>query len=234
MEEEEDEGEDGTAEAEGVSDSGMNVSKFTLPPTEMVLPSTAFSWTDRALRKRVSIFVLLPSGCKMNDVKPKVEPGGMSVKIKYFWPSLMSDPKKIFKVFKDARNNLLYDADHSRTVAYNEMIRSLKVTRNAATDGTDSSEITSTITVELPIQVEEEFINVHGSPTNSYEMTAYPGSTDRNHTQPMYLAMHIECLGVRGNLAKVTGPNSYTMVQESDDEDDSMPELPDFAASGNI
>jgi hypothetical protein len=61
---------------------------------------TVFEWTDRELRDRITVVVLMPSGINQHDYSLAVVGGGTRLELSVSWPEMMIDSEKLHEPFK--------------------------------------------------------------------------------------------------------------------------------------
>lgn len=152
--------------------------KISSDDNKISLPMIKFHWIDESQNDRVSIILTLFSGTKENDIDAIVLKGGKQVELTYTWPEIMLSPKDLLSFYQDNKNNLLYSASHTKSVALGEEIKKIR-------GGVTDKKVTSSFLIDLPFEVEEQFYNTQ----------FHPGLDLLTHGD--HLLIHLEMMGKR-------------------------------------
>jgi len=100
---------------------------------EILLPSLSWGWSDEK-NDRVSHGTLLLSGIDVDDEGAVIGHVGANQKSTVITmdatDSLMYQPDKYLKYFKDAEGDDLYDDEHAKTIAFREAVKKLRAVQS--------------------------------------------------------------------------------------------------------
>ena len=165
-------------------------------------------WKDTSFNKRIYLKIQLPSGAEVNDFKMRVEEGGHQVVVQNKLSKALTCPSLQLKAHR-LNAKLQYTRSDIRINAFAEAIMDLQ-------DFSTRDEIWTTMRIEMPFQVEEQFYN-DGSvpPVDFYSINDA-------------LFLGFELIGVRNNFqSSYNNFNSFRCVTESNQRDSTSFGQPD-------
>ncbi len=122
-----------------------NLKFFTLKPIY-----TVENWANNDWETRISVVVLLPSrtGRSIADHYVEVLPDGKSLKLTVVWPTGMTDPDVMPRIWTDKNNDASKREGAARAAAFQPLLRSLRVDT--------TKPIESTCNINLPHVVKND------------------------------------------------------------------------------
>jgi len=130
---------------------GEETDTITLSP----YPGHIVTWRDTNTTQRVTVRLVLPSGCGPDDIHASIVQGGMAVEITYAWPEILLDAMGLYDMYTNDEGDELYPDDSGKILGFKARMN--EVRSNARfTAGRPQS----TYMIPLPFQVQERFTDV--------------------------------------------------------------------------
>ena len=84
----------------------------------IIFPSQMVYWTDHLAVERLTIQLLLPSGCAPGDIDAVISPGGLEVVVTYKWPEVIMNAMALFEMYSTPTGALKYTETHLKIGAF--------------------------------------------------------------------------------------------------------------------
>ena len=84
----------------------------------IIFPSQMVYWTDHLTVERLTIRLLLPSGCAPGDIDAVISPGGLEVVVIYKWPEVIMNAMALFEMYSTPTGSLKYPETHLKIGAF--------------------------------------------------------------------------------------------------------------------
>ena len=84
----------------------------------IIFPSQMVYWTDHLTVERLTIRLLLPSGCAPGDIDAVISPGGLEVVVTYKWPEVIMNAMALFEMYSTPTGSLKYPETHLKIGAF--------------------------------------------------------------------------------------------------------------------
>ena len=157
-------------------------------------------WKDTSFNKRIYLKIQLPSGAEVHDFKMRVEEGGHQIVVQHKLSKDLICPSLQLKALRHNAKNQ-YTRSDIRINAFAEAIMDLQ-------NFSSRDEIWTTMRIEMPFQVEEQFYNDGSVPPVDFFLI--------NNTR----FLGLELIGVRNNFqSSYIKFNSFRCVTESNQRD---------------
>lgn len=137
---------------------GGTSSKGTLFATGDLTWETLWSyWTDKYNNSRLTMFVVLPSGCRPKDITVGVKPGGRVIPIEYTWPQYMFNSQRVFEGQTQNYGSGVATSGSSKAVGLDTTTQKMKPT--------NKSVVLTKMKIDLESKVEDTLVDMEGKAT---------------------------------------------------------------------
>ena len=137
---------------------GGTLSKGTLISSGNLTWETLWSyWTDKYNNSRLTMFVVLPSGCRPKDLSVGVKPGGWVVPIEYIWPEYLFNPQRVFEGQTQSYGSGVATSSLLKAVGLDTTTQKMKPSNKSVAK--------TKMKIDLESKVEETLVDMEGKAT---------------------------------------------------------------------